>query len=327
MHIGAHKTGSTTIQTFLLNNRNFLLAQGIFVPTFDEKGRFFISLKKKLSPKGHARFVAYFEGKIDRHGRRCRRDLLRTSSAPHAIISSENFYNLSASPALDGIADLMPSDTKILCYFRDPVSHAVSLYKQLLGPKAHSRSLSDFVSLHLRSMLSSKGFSYYRYEHNIGQWRMRFQNTEAKVYRKATAAELIERFFMDCQIAVDLDGSTIPQDRNEGLQDEIAALLMRINRLRSLHVIDIQTRESWAKILSRNGQSIAHAIKSRVEWETVDFEQFLTAFAQQNSQFLNETGMGLGERRKVLFPKDLALSDAGIVALMREIECRDGARP
>src|SRR6476660_7445515 len=111
IHIGAHKTGSTTIQTFLARNRDFLLRNGIFVPTFDKKGRILFSRKRNVSPKGHARFVDYFERKGGRHGRRYRRDLLHTSAASHAIVSSENFYNLSVSSALDEIADLMPSDT------------------------------------------------------------------------------------------------------------------------------------------------------------------------------------------------------------------------
>ncbi len=129
VHIGTHKTGTTSIQNFLRTHASRLRECGIFVPTTGTLNR----------SSGHHNIAWQV-----RNDRRYRTDLggvdelvaeLKSSQASIAVISSEDFEYLSQYPhelrAFDERLETAAFATKYLVFFRDVEGYARSLFCEL----------------------------------------------------------------------------------------------------------------------------------------------------------------------------------------------------
>ncbi len=311
LHIGTHKTGSTTIQTFLAENRLALLEQGIDFPLLG---------REEISPKAHAELPRYFLGKT--------RDAsaieaVRRLDAPTVIISAETLYQCSAVSTLDRIAASFPRDSSVVCYFRDPVEHVLSMYKQAMKTRGAAHSLKEFVKLHTDAMKGSEAFAYYRYEQNISEWYKRFSNVTVRMYVRMPSAELIRRFFRDCAINLELQGLTFPADRNESPSDEVSILLLRVNELQKTGKIDAATREAWTQRFLQRNQGVEERLRGKIDWQPVAFEEFLAGYEQHSNAFNRTDGRRAKLDSQVSFPAGLKMTDQEVIELMKELVGRD----
>lgn len=165
VHIGTHKTGTSSIQQSLFDARDELLKHGILYP---ESGR----PDDSYTRTGH-HLLAW--GLRNRHNVDCSSwDALAAelskSNAHTAVISSEVF-----GPALSEEVGrirqyLSPHEVSVIVYFRSHVSFALSFYKQFVqGRDRFTGSFRDF--------LSSYG-SYLDYEAIFIRWREVFPDTK-----------------------------------------------------------------------------------------------------------------------------------------------------
>ena len=146
IHIGQHKTATTSIQKYLLQNRDCLLKQGIYVPIFpntnhwklnvysldDER----ISYAKKLLKKSQISKIkqtlkkdveSFYE---DAHKQNCNQ----------IIWSNEGLYLLNSLREYDRLKDLfknLSDKIQIVCCFRDLDSYKKSFFYQLNGHVEH----------------------------------------------------------------------------------------------------------------------------------------------------------------------------------------------
>lgn len=129
VHIGTHKTGTTSIQAFLREHADALLACGVYVPAsttlYAQSGHHNIGFEL-LDP---ARFDPA-KGTLD--------DLaaeLAACPALSAVISSENLEYLVRRPELlarlEAAVEGAGFTPVYLVCFREPASYAVSLYREL----------------------------------------------------------------------------------------------------------------------------------------------------------------------------------------------------
>lgn len=140
LHIGTHKTGSTSIQQFLARAAGQLLEDGILYPRAGRPERF--------APHGHhllawsiqqKRGLTSFEGWNDVV------DEIRRTSCPQVCISSEVFTTCSSDQIRQIQAFLEGADITVLLYLRDPLEYMVSLYKQHITAWGDPRSFREFV--------------------------------------------------------------------------------------------------------------------------------------------------------------------------------------
>lgn len=145
VHIGTHKTGTTSIQTFLRKQSDALRDSGLYVPRTGMlegfPGHHNIGWDLRADPRFDPRL-----GTFD--------DLLREldrASAPAAILSSEDLEYLVDQPALLARfeRDLVRAghEPQYIAYVRRPDAYARSLYHELCKP-AHgvSRSYREFIN-------------------------------------------------------------------------------------------------------------------------------------------------------------------------------------
>ncbi len=131
IHIGTHKTGTTSIQFFLQEHRGKLKSAGILVP---RAGTGIID-----APAGHHNIAYELCGdpNFDRNLGRTAELIaeLRGAPEPIAVISSENLQFLHGQPdklhKFDQDLDAAGYDRTYLVYFRNPEDYFKSMYTQL----------------------------------------------------------------------------------------------------------------------------------------------------------------------------------------------------
>jgi len=145
LHIGTEKTGTTSIQAMLVDNRAALRAQGFYVPTSMGKGEHVdlvnivvesgkkFSRRKALGLKTPEQVDAFKE-------KRRRKIMAELEGAAQPdrtlIISSERFFStLTFEEELDALRDILRSccaQVEIVCYLRPQHEFAQSIYSTLL---------------------------------------------------------------------------------------------------------------------------------------------------------------------------------------------------
>jgi hypothetical protein len=129
IHIGTHKTGTTSIQNFLRYNATRLKECGVFVPQSGtlnaNSGHHNIAWELRQDPRYNRRIDGIDDLVAE----------LRTSNERTAVISSEDFEYLAQYPselrAFDERIEAIGFSTKYVVYFRDRDSYARSLYCEL----------------------------------------------------------------------------------------------------------------------------------------------------------------------------------------------------
>lgn len=141
LHIGRHKSGTSSLQEFLRNKEALLGDRGVLYP---KSGRFrsvaHHDLAKACNPRIGSRDSAL---EIARN--------IRDELRPHhdkIILSSEAFQNVrEVSTLKEVLEEIAPRSTvQVVCYVREHVDYAVSSLKQMIQNQTRFASLSDHTS-------------------------------------------------------------------------------------------------------------------------------------------------------------------------------------
>jgi hypothetical protein len=135
LHIGTHKTGTTSLQTFLAANEQCLERNGIFVPSSGRAwpGSGNHNLAWELS--GDPRFDPALGSWRDVLGE------IRSRNPPAVCLSSEDFVHLQRTPdSLCRIRQELNSigyQVRIVVYLRPQADYIESLYAELVKDRSH----------------------------------------------------------------------------------------------------------------------------------------------------------------------------------------------
>ncbi len=140
LHIGPHKTGSTSLQQSLFHSREWLAENGYYYPDKQSNHTFIsISITKDRFrwPIRSLRFIeTNKDGDI--YYNECRNHLLNileNNKSEFTIFSSESFskFNEQECQKLGGILEEYFDETKVICYVRHPLSLLKSIIQQKVG--------------------------------------------------------------------------------------------------------------------------------------------------------------------------------------------------
>lgn len=134
IHAGTHKTATTYLQTFLVQNQELLEQQGLYVPRAGRHGPL----------TGHHRLAQQLNGwdgsaagSFDGRGLEELRRELAPLTLHNVCLTAENFGPLHAKPAaLQALASTLHDlhlDIKVIVYLRPQVDYGESLYLTLLN--------------------------------------------------------------------------------------------------------------------------------------------------------------------------------------------------
>ncbi len=222
LHIGSHKTGTTTIQTTLHDNAEHLRRQGISFACVPPYANLHHALgfvtPSNVVPRGS--HVTNAEALTQ---------ALTQVSEQTVIASSENLSFFFERASIEGLRDLLCAhfeQVQILVYLRRQDSHAISHHQEGSKP---ARKAEEQLFGYAPTALPQTGEAmdlYLDYEHRIGMWIDVFgaPNVTVQVFDRARleGGDVFEDFLK----VVGIDGAAMPQakERNVSLSFSQAAV-------------------------------------------------------------------------------------------------------
>lgn len=257
IHIGAEKTGSTSIQQFLSVNQHELRNLGFYVPTFLGKSN------HRLFP-----FLAYSENRHDEFtirnsyapGSRRRKTASKSSiynlkklARRHAgstwLISSEHIHSrlttTSEISAFKEVLDQHFSSFFFVFYVRKPIDLAVSLFSTAIKDGHHMDDLP----------LPTHPYWGYlcNYKLSLSKWQSIFTNAifKVRIFDKSqfVSGSLIHDYCSICKIQLN-SAMVIPKQFNQSLSIDSLRFLNKLNKFRnSNNPTDIYSPQNTGKRL------------------------------------------------------------------------------
>jgi len=147
IHIGQHKTGTTSLQSFLQDNRAALIKDGLYVPTslagFDSSSHFILnvyaldenrysSMKEMIIADKGRQYLNELEAELKKDINRIYADA-KQKKCNTVIFSNEGLYLLNRETEYKRLMNLFVGCSKeieVVCCFRDVQSYRESYIKQ-----------------------------------------------------------------------------------------------------------------------------------------------------------------------------------------------------
>jgi hypothetical protein len=198
LHAGTHKTGTTSIQKVLADNRDWLRKRGLIYPN---GGSFFGGMS-------HHKFSHALTNSEACGAEQAKRfiDAVRAKAGPNdtVLISAEPIYRhvygrdrwhglagdeywLGRQRYLAAVADCLTGfDTRVLLFFREPQSFARSLYVEVQRRDVWHGTFEDFLVAYA---------AWFDYHRQVSTFRSNFSAVETFSYEEACREGLLKTFF------------------------------------------------------------------------------------------------------------------------------------
>lgn len=180
LHIGRHKTGTSTLQSFLVNNREYLQSQGYYYP---------------LPAKGiaHHQIADYFRRKVRSENTAVYENAKKAIDTFMAEIANINDAVLLSSEAFQNADPLLVGEvfkaeyTQVVLYLREQVSYAISSYQQAV----HARNLSCSAEQYCQKFFLDYDKFLMQWESVLGR-----ENVIVRIYDRAKlkGGDIVEDF-------------------------------------------------------------------------------------------------------------------------------------
>jgi hypothetical protein len=263
IHIGMHKTGTTTIQSHLQANWQAYARRGVEIPGFDGK----------RSPKGHEVFFGHFDGQpsetvADWLGR-------PPDQAPLArVISFERFWE-AAEDCVRRLREAVGQRATVIVFLRDPVEHAVSHCAQLIKKKFKVVSLGQYMaSRHPEPGVAS----YYNYDEALRRWGEKFADVRTLTY---TGGDSVAAFTQAAQLPAIHEAREQPA-QNVTLPPVGTAALLRINRMTLEGALSRADATQAKATVRANPDGCTELFHPHAISVSVDTSEFAAAFIEAN---------------------------------------------
>jgi len=182
LHIGIHKTGTTTIQSFLSKNGNSLLQEGVFYPREQWIHHRLVS--------SDSEGLACISERNESYWRSLKKNI-EGSGATSAVLSSEGFskgYAGTRPEYIESVCEhLKEYDPRIIVYLRRQDSFFESMYTQVIktGNRQGFSSLNDMLD---RIDLD--------YEKMLAKWSAVFgkENMYVRVFERDEGCDVVANF-------------------------------------------------------------------------------------------------------------------------------------
>jgi hypothetical protein len=250
IHIGTHKTGTTSIQQFLARASDQLREDGILYP---EVGR-----PDDRAPHGHhtlAWSIQQRQGLENLEGWEEVVCEIRRSSCSQVLLSSEVFETCSVSEIRQVRSFFPASKIRALVYLRGPFSYMASMYKQHVRVWGETRPFRQFAQAKMHLL---------DYPSLLDRWRQGLGE-----------GQIIARSFEQCCKSGGLEASlldvlNVEQDPYERIAEEMEAANVSLTNDRTAVVRCLSRFQEhfWPRVLDDSSlfadRSLMHRVKRHV---------------------------------------------------------------
>ena len=296
LHIGTEKTGSSSIQAFLNQNRKTLLKDGILYPHTSIGGSQweFVALTHPCPWTMDVGEALKIEDAESRETfkmlflENLKRQAAQSPEGQTLLISSEHFHSRleeDAIEALKSILDTFAESYEIVVYFRRQDQLAVSHFTTQIK--------SGYSGSGMNLQHHSVNDRYYNFDQLVTRWSNVFgsESIKAGLYKKLSKTEngMLNDFCNKCSI--DISNKTLPKWYNRSLSAAGLKFIQSVNQIYKNHegILSADDRQSLINRLSEQNEGRFYPI-SKSEAET-----FYAKFIDSNESL-----------RARLFPKESA---------------------
>lgn len=302
LHIGTHRTGTTTIQRFASKHRTALKERRLWYPGYE-----IVGANDHYAHLDLAHGVAGLsDRRLDFDGARRFFDAVRQHAGEDdtVLISSEPFYRhtypetAESSPeywqareryvrrTLEVAGDL---DIEIVLVLRRQDAFAQSMYNEHIKATRYGGTFEQFIE---------EKRALFEYHSQIRTWQRHFSQLRVLVFEDLVATGDLVAAFFDA-FGISTDGLEPVALKNASLTHDLVEIKRHLNRS---FLSRLQLRELASHMTDREFARIANATKQRVHWtEHENLVKFLESFRDGNRWICDHY---LDVERDELFPHD-----------------------
>ncbi|MFT4768118.1 MAG: hypothetical protein ACI8RN_001251 [Glaciecola sp.] len=218
LHIGRHKTGTTSIQSFLQQNRADLLARYCyFIPQSGRIKDGHAALAHPLQPRNADARKDIEDPRLIQTFVELKEELVPQNLNSTVVISSEGFQNCKPGLVREAFSDY---DVRVVVYLRNQLDYLASSYAQRVQATSYTGTLQDFYD-----DVYLKGSNYARF---LQGWNDEFPNEF--LVRRYSSHDIVNDFL---EHALKLPGGALTVSagrRNPSLNSVITQFKLELNR-------------------------------------------------------------------------------------------------
>lgn len=281
LHIGTHKTGTTSIQKFFRKNQELIENKGLVYPNFNiiNKSKRYAHHEIAHALAGKSKNLVYSDAK--RFVERCKE---KYGESANVLISAEPFYrhyiNKSSSQNIwkgkelyiKRVKELFGNDTELIFVFRRQDLFAASLFQENVKVNRYSKKFSSFLKEY------SSYFDYYK---NVALWQRYFEKIHVFDFDDLASQGPLELNFAR-KLGYDLDSEEVvsPAKENESFHPDLVEFKRILNGTPlCLETLD---RIKGEMLLYNSEFAEAHG-KSKSYWiEDAQRKLFLNSYKDSN---------------------------------------------
>jgi hypothetical protein len=296
LHIGCEKTGTTSIQNFLYENRNEMLDRhGILYPeSLGKRNHTKLAIFSCEPDKNLIRFLPNNRS-IDYFRRKTREDFINEvfgSPAETVIISNEWLHPRLKDPVefdrLKSLLNEVVGETEIIFYVRRQDELAISLYSTSL--RAGNYRAFRFPEIRSRQALPY----FYDFYEIYKNWSNHFGKDHVSVRifdrKRLTGNDVVRDFLSYLELGE--SNLSIPYEENLSLNAFGISMMRLVNYL--CHKFDIDPQYRTIKTF-RNRISEYFSGKSKLATES-ERREFLENFSRSNALLFSELSLRFGRK-------------------------------
>lgn len=238
LHIGTEKTGTTSIQAFLLENRDALLEQGYYVPRTmgprEHVGLVHLFAKSHKSFSMRTTLGLHTVGKVEAHQKalnhKVRAEMLAEARTGRTlVISAERFFTVmtdeSELQSLKALLYEFCRELDIVAYVRPQHEFAISIFSTNLKNGSCQKKVYQDLTKH-------KGMARKcDYAGVLSFWEKNFPKAEFKI-RKFVRSDLVNGDVVadfSHLASINTQSLALPKRRNESLSWKAQLFVMKLN--------------------------------------------------------------------------------------------------
>jgi len=286
LHIGFHKTGTSSLQEFFHNNRKELLKNGVcYIKSFDSRFPANVDLSWAINsnPPPWASFKEGSPSEIISFYN----EQLKSNVCDKVIISSEDFCLYDRQPeTIKNLKHYLSDyDVKVVAYIRDPLEFVISLYCHAVRAGAVKCDLKTHISGHYKFFAAD-------YHSRLALWLKIFgkENMIIKKYspKEFVNGSLVDDFFNAIDTKIDIPNAVYSKSN---IGTHVWLLKPYINISNS--DIDEARKNDLLSSLTKLGKDLPKVDKARYLLDEQDILIFNKAYAEMKNKMLQEYGVEL----------------------------------
>jgi hypothetical protein len=318
LHIGTEKTGTTSIQHFMSQNRQALLAQGVMYPHIGQRKDAHFDLVNALHPlDNNGKYMEFLAPVNDTslHLWDKLAECIKAHPDKTIVISAEHFSSRLRSKALAFIRDFFKHhniEPEIIIYLRPQADYIESSYSTEIkagSPKVFPKVMEQYQSQPLR----------YDYKKLIDLWSGFFGKKALKLipYEKSSIGDDIRLSFLAALGVTD----TLSLDFSQGkLNEKWSNPMLEFARLANARMKNIvgQERHDFMTFAQQLIDSELQPQRARLMTQT-QHDEVIAFYAESNRQLCAEYGLD----RETLFidtPKEIPFRESITTPYLTQVD-------